>query len=81
MLGTANTDKMEITALKGGEKINPLINNTYRRGFLNGLGGKMEHFRQCAAIAAGAAVYRAVRPNRGFLLDELMDMVEARFST
>jgi hypothetical protein len=80
VLGTTNADKIEITALKGGEKINPIINNTYRLRFLNGLGGKKEHFRQCAAVAAGAAVYRAVRPKGHFLLDELMDMAEARFS-
>ena len=79
VLGTTNTDKIEITALKGGEKINPIINNTYRLHFLNGLGGKKEHFRQCAAVAAKAAVYRAVRPKGHFLLDELMDMTEARF--
>jgi hypothetical protein len=80
VLGTTNADKIEITALKGGEKLNPIINNTYRLRFLNGLGGKKEHFRQCAAVAAEAAVYRAVRPMRHFLLDELMDVAEARFS-
>lgn len=80
ILGTTNSDKIEITALKGGEKINPIINNTYRLRFLNGLGGKKEHFRQCAAVAAEAAVYRAIRPTRPFLLDELMDMTEARFT-
>jgi hypothetical protein len=79
VLETTNTDKMEITALKGGEKIAPIIKNTYRLRFLNGLGGKKEHFRQCAAVATEAAVYRAVRPRGHFLLDELMDMTEARF--
>lgn len=79
VLETTNTDKMEITALKGGEKIDPLIDNTYRLRFLEGLGGKKDHFTQCAAVAAKAAVYRTVRPNKGFLLNELMDMVEARF--
>ena len=79
VLETTNTDKMEIIALKGGEKIDPLIDNTYRLRFLKGLGGKTDHFKQCAAVAAKAAVYRVVRPNKRFLLDELMDMVEARF--
>ena len=65
VLGTTNTDRLEITALKGAEKINPIINNTYRLRFLNGLGGKKEHFQQCAAVAAEAAVYRAVRPKHG----------------
>jgi hypothetical protein len=70
---------MEITALKRGEKIDPIINNTYCLRILEGLGGKKDHFKQCAAVAAKAAVYRTVRPNRGFLLDELLDMLEAKF--
>jgi len=78
VLETTNTDRLEIISLKGGEKIDPLINNTYRLRFLNGLGGKTNHFRQCAAIAAKAAVYRTIRPDKGFLLDKLLDMIEAR---
>jgi len=80
ILETANTDRMEIIDVKKGEKLDPIIDNTYRVRFLEGLGGKTDHFRHCAAVAAGANVYRAVRPKGKFLLDELMDMVEARLS-
>jgi hypothetical protein len=80
ILEATNTDRMEVIDLRGGDKIDPLIANTYRMRFLKGLGGKTDHFRQCAAVAAGAAVYRAIRPNQGFLLDELMDMVETRIA-
>jgi hypothetical protein len=79
VLETTNTNKMEITALRGGAKIDALIDNTYRLRFLEGLGGKKDHFKQCAALAAKAALYRTVRPNKGFLLNELMDVVEAKF--
>jgi hypothetical protein len=79
VLATTNTGMMEITALKGGEKISPIINNTYRLRFLEGLGGKKDHFTQCAAVAARASVYRTVRPGKGFLLNELMDMMGAKF--
>jgi hypothetical protein len=79
ILTTTNTDRMEITALKGGEKVEPIINNTYRLRFLEGLGGKKDHFKQCAAVAAHTHVYKVVRPDRGFLLNELMDMIEKRF--
>jgi hypothetical protein len=78
ILETTNTDKMEIIPLQAGEKIDPLIDNTYRRRFLHGLGGKADHFRQCAAVAAQADVCRVVRPKRGFRLDALMDMIEER---
>ncbi len=79
VLETTNADNMEIITLKGAEKIDPLLDNTYRRRFLEGLGGKKDHFRQCATVAGHAAVYRTVRPQKGFLLEELMDLVEARF--
>ncbi len=78
-LEITDTDQIEITALKGGAKINPLIGNTYRLGFLDGLGGKKEHFQQCAAVAAQTSVYRVARPRKGFLLDELMDVLEKKF--
>lgn len=79
ILEITNTERMEVTTLQQGEKITHIISNTYRRRFLEGVGGKTEHFRHCAAVAARANVYRVARPLRGFLLNELMDMVEAKF--
>lgn len=79
ILNTANHDDMKVTALNAGEKIEPIINNTYRLKFLNGLGGKKEHFQLCAAVAAQTSVYRVVRPSKAFLLSELMDMLEKYF--
>ncbi|MFQ5486701.1 MAG: hypothetical protein ACE5DO_15410, partial [Desulfobacterales bacterium] len=76
ILETTNIDKFESVQLKRGDKIDPIINNTYRPRFLEGLGGKKEHFKQCAAVAATAAVIRIVRPSKGFRLDELIDLVE-----
>ncbi len=81
ILKSDNTGEMKLTELKGNEKIDPLIANTYRKRFLDGLGGKKYHFKQCSAIAAKATVHKTVRPNDGFLLDELMNMIEARFSS
>ncbi len=80
VLETAKSDEIKITRLTGADKINFIIKNTYRLQFLNGLGGKEEHFRQCAAVAAQTCVYRVVRPRTGFLLEELMDALEKEFS-
>jgi len=79
VLETTYTDRMEITALKGGQKIDPIIDSTYRLRFLKGLEKETDHFKQCAAVATKAAVYRAIYSNKRFLLDELMDMLESRF--
>jgi len=76
VLDTTNTDKFKIIRLKAGDKIDPIINNTYRPRFLEGLGGKKEHFKQCAAVAARASVIRLTRPIKGFRLDALMDLVQ-----
>ncbi len=80
VLETAKSDEIKITRLTGADKINFIIKNTYRLQFLNGLGGKEEHFRQCAAVAAQTCVYRVARPRTGFLLEELMDALEKEFS-
>ena len=76
VLDTTNTDKFEVIPLKRGDKIDPIINHTYRPRFLEGLGGKKEHFKQCAAVAVRADVIRMTRPRKGFRLNELMDLVE-----
>ena len=79
ILESSNKDALTFTPLSGNEKIDPLIENTYRMRFLHGLGGKMDHFKQCAAVAAKTDVCRVVRPDKGFLLDELMNLVTTRF--
>jgi len=76
VLETTNTNAFEIIFLKAGEKVDPLLNHTYRPRFLEGLGGKKEHFKQCSAVAAKAPVIRIMRPSDGFRLDELMDLIE-----
>jgi len=79
LLGITNTDEFKIIVLKGGEKINPIIDNTYRPYFLEGLGGKKEHFKQCATVAEKASVFKISRPQRGFQLKQLMAFVEKNF--
>lgn len=78
-LEAADTEHIEISLLRGGAKLDPLMANTYRPGFLDGLGGKREYFRQCARVAAQTSVYRVLRPRENFLLDELADVLEAKF--
>jgi hypothetical protein len=76
ILKTQNIDHISVTPLSGVAKIDPFMQNTYRRRFLHGLGGKQEHFRHCAMVAARTNVYQIERPQKRFLLDELMDMLE-----
>lgn len=75
ILSDTNRHDFDISELKGMERIEPILNHTYRPQFLEGLGGKQAHFRQCSRLADCARVYNLVRPRKGFRLEELMDLV------
>jgi hypothetical protein len=79
LLETTNTDEFNITRMTGEKKIDPLLENTYRPRFLEGLGGKKAHFMQCAAVAGNAEVFKVTRPKKGFKLNDLMAFVEKNF--
>jgi hypothetical protein len=82
ILNSHNRKEFEIISLNGAEKIDPLLKNTFRANFLKGLGNKdnkKEHFRQCAAVAAQSRVHKISRPHKGFLLNELIAEIEARW--
>ena len=76
ILRSSHTDEFDIEPLGGMERIQPILNNTYRPKFLEGLGNKQDHFRQCAAVADAVPVFKLSRPKKGFRLAELMTVVE-----
>lgn len=78
-LETAEVEKIIITRMKGVEKINLLIANTYRFEFLQGQVRLPDHFQRCADIGAKIATYRVIRPDKTFLLEELMNLLEENF--
>jgi hypothetical protein len=80
VLSTNNTLEFSLRLLKGMEKLTGLITNTYRAHFLEGLGRKTSHFKQCVAVAKHAVVKCVTRPREPFLLDELADLLEKDFS-
>ncbi len=78
VLDAVNTERIEMWELTGMDKINQLISNTYRMGFLKGLGKTADHFRQCAAVAANLPIVKVSRPKRGFQINELADKILER---
>ncbi len=76
VLQSHDKDEFEVAALTGVEKIDPLFENTFRPEFLEGIGSKNEHFKQCAAVAAQSQIWRLTRPQKGFLLKELIAQLE-----
>ena len=76
VLNTSNIQDFESEEVKGFDKANLLINYTYRPWLLEGLGGKENHFKQCARVAEAARVIKVTRPDHGFKLKELMDIIQ-----
>lgn len=80
VLANTNEDRLELTPIEGMEKLGVLTRHTYRSHFLDGLGGKADHFRVCVALSRHAEVARATRPRAGFKIDELVRLLESDFS-
>lgn len=76
ILHSHNKDEFDFETIAGMQKLPPLQNNTYRKAYLKGLAKDSNNFSQCAQIAGQVAVVRVTRPNEGFKLDQLVDLIE-----
>ncbi len=45
-----NIDHFKLVPIIGREKLDPIIDNTYRLRFLEGLGGGEQHLQQCTCV-------------------------------
>lgn len=57
----------------GMQRFMPLLHNTYRRHFVEGMGRGADHLKRCGDLAGDAHVVQALRPNAGFDLDGLIE--------
>jgi len=76
VLESKNNGSLELTEIRGTEKLTALVGNTYRLHFLGSGAGRAPNFEQCAAVAARTVVMRLRRPTRPFLLEDLADLAE-----
>ena len=79
ILERTNTQKIDVLPIKGMQKIDAVMANTYRLPFLEGLGCKKTHFMQCAAIAGKTKVNCVMRPKKPFSPDKLMHILDKEF--
>lgn len=79
ILSPHNKAEFNLTPIKGGRKLFALKSQTYRRGFLEGLGKKVDHFALCSKIASHISLTRVNRPDSLLLLNELVDILEDDF--
>ena len=80
-LAPTNSTELRLIPLAGFDKLQSLIDNTYRLQFLTGMGLCDWHFRQICALAQRTHVARAERPADAYLLDELVELLEKDFLT
>jgi len=71
ILGTKNTEGIDVREIKGIEKFNILKRNTYRFQFINGLNKQKEHFKAFNELALKIPVYKLDRPKKGFYTKEM----------
>lgn len=75
ILSANNTDNFNINRLTGVNKVNALIQNTYRHHQVKGLGMMALHFQQCTTVAQHAQISKITRPRGSFRLNKLVDML------
>ena len=80
IMQAANKPDFELIRLRGTEKIEELLNYTYRMAFLGDFGKEAVHFKCCASLGAHAEISRVIRPMEDFRLDELADLLEKDFA-
>jgi len=75
LLSAGNTDDIQCEPIRGMERFRPLYDNTYRVFFLEGMGLEPEHLRLCGELAGRIRLARVTRPQEGFHLDPLLDLL------
>jgi hypothetical protein len=81
ILNQHNQEDFIVEPLFGIEKFEPLKRNSYREGYLEGLGLNAEHLKLCASLASKIDISRIIRPLAGFKLDELVELIETDLDT
>ncbi|MFC2176407.1 HPr kinase/phosphorylase [Bacteroidota bacterium] len=71
----ADTKEITIEPLKQSAKFSAVQANTHRKRLVKGLGQQVPNFKMCGAIAGQCKMYEVTRPNKPFLLNELLDQV------
>jgi len=75
-LNISDSTSVQVVRDKGLQKLETLMKNTYRYRFLDGKSGKALHLKLCTVLANTIDVCQVMRPSKGFLLDELVAVLE-----
>lgn len=76
ILHSHNKDSFKVETLNGMQKIQPMLSNMYRKNYLKGSAKERSYTTRAANLANQTALIRITRPNDGFKLNELVDLIE-----
>ncbi|NKB87610.1 MAG: hypothetical protein GKS06_05265 [Acidobacteria bacterium] len=76
VLASVNRDVFDLRPIENAGAFRCVLNQTYRRMFLPGLGMQATHFALATKVAATVPVKMIRRPNAGFTVKHLADMIE-----
>ncbi len=68
-------DHLQLQEIKGGQKLELISKNTYRKIMVDAMDIREWHFKQCLEIAERVSVYRMLRPKHRYLENELANMI------
>ena len=77
LLNPDNADTISLTPVSGMKRFQPLLANTYRRRFMEGMALRPEHLQRCGTLAGQVHLARVNRPRAGFDIDGLVDALLA----
>lgn len=76
-LSVGNVEEVTIEELRGGEKLNNIIENIYRGEYIKYLDGmNPKYFKQCLNIAKNIRFFKITRPMNQFTVDEQIELIE-----
>ncbi len=76
-LMVGNTDELWVKPRVDMDKSQVLLRHTYRSRYVGGLGLEGAHFMQVMQVAEQIDVYRLLRPQAPFRLDEIVALIES----
>lgn len=78
-LTATDETRITLTPIEGVKKFEMLTVNTFKASFLEALGMSVNHFKMATAIGQHVRFMKVERPAEGFLLDELVKVLEQDF--
>ncbi len=76
ILNNKEQESALLKTIEGREKLRPILNHTYRKIYVKGLGLRDQYLENCSSLANNIDVIRLTRPSQFFDTDSLIEVIE-----